>query len=108
LPGSNTNAVAEYVMSALMHLRRPLTFGQLCAARLECRAPGGGQLHWLSTTTLGILGVGSRASFEISHATVSMTVLGNSRRKGALPAGIESRFKTCAARSDAIARSAAR
>ena len=24
LPGSNTNAVAEYVMSALMHLRRPL------------------------------------------------------------------------------------
>ncbi len=24
LPGSNTSAVAEYVMSALMHLRRPL------------------------------------------------------------------------------------
>ena len=47
LPGSNTNAVAEYVMSALMHLRRPLYQpGQQFAQQgLECRAPGGGRLH---------------------------------------------------------------
>ena len=46
LPGSNTNAVAEYVMSALMHLRRPLPPEQrLAQRRLECGAPGGGRFY---------------------------------------------------------------
>src|ERR1700709_1971495 len=61
LPGSNTNAVAEYVMSALMHLRRPLL-------RLDIQMRGEGWLAArsaadsqteLSPSTLGILGVGT-------------------------------------------------
>ena len=61
LPGSNTNAVAEYVMSALMHLRRPLL-------RLDTQMRGEGWataraaadgLTELHASTLGILGVGT-------------------------------------------------
>ena len=93
LPGSNTNAVAEYVMSALMHLRRPLqrvdtlmrTEGWATA-----RAMADG-LTELSGTTLGILGVGTigRRVASIARNGFGMTVLGTSRRKGSLPPGVE-------------------
>ena len=43
LPGSNTNAVAEYVMSALMHLRRPLL-------RLDTQLRGEG---WAAARAVG-------------------------------------------------------
>ncbi len=93
LPGSNTNAVAEYVMSALMHLRRPLL-------RLDIQMRGEGWaaaraaadgLTELNTSTLGILGVGTigRHIARIARDGFGMKLLGTSRRKGSLPQGIE-------------------
>lgn len=107
LPGSNTNAVAEYVMSALMHLRRPLqrVDGRLRSEGwLVARAAADG-LTELSGSTLGILGVGTigRRLADIARA-FGLTVLGTSRRKGSLPAGIEEvALAELFARSDAIA-----
>ena len=108
LPGSNTNAVAEYVMSALMHLRRPLS-------RLDSQLRGDGwlparaaadSLTELSASTLGILGVGTigRRIAAIARDGFGMKVLGTSRRKGSLPDGIEEvPLEELFARSDAIA-----
>jgi D-3-phosphoglycerate dehydrogenase / 2-oxoglutarate reductase len=93
LPGSNTNAVAEYVMSALMHLRRPLQRMDTLM-RAEGWAPArtmADGLTELSGTTLGILGVGTigRRVASIARNGLGMTVLGTSRRKGSLPPGVE-------------------
>jgi D-3-phosphoglycerate dehydrogenase len=108
LPGSNTNAVAEYVISALMHLRRPL---QRVDGRLRSegwaasRAAADGLTEW-SGSVLGILGVGTigRCIANIARDGFGMTVLGTSRRKGSLPAGIqEVSLEDLFARSDAIA-----
>jgi D-3-phosphoglycerate dehydrogenase len=108
LPGSNTNAVAEYVMSALMHLGRPLY-------RLDARLrnegwgaarPMADNLTELSGSTLGILGVGTigRRIAQIARDGFGMKVLGTSRRKGSLPAGVEEvALDDLFARSDAIA-----
>ena len=107
LPGSNTNAVAEYVMSALTHLRRPLY-------RLDARMRGEGwataravadSLTELNASTLGILGVGTigRRIAGIARDGFGMTVLGTSRRKGSLPAGVEEvALADLFARSDAV------
>jgi D-3-phosphoglycerate dehydrogenase len=108
LPGSNTNAVAEYVMSALMHLRRPL---QRIDARLRSEGwatsrAAAESLTELSGSTLGILGVGTigRRIANIARDGFGMTILGISRRKGSLPAGIqEVSLEDLFARSDAIA-----
>src|SRR6201747_428395 len=61
LPGCNTNAVAEYVMSALMHLRQPLL-----KLDTQLRGEGWGAaratadgLTELNDSTLGILGIGA-------------------------------------------------
>lgn len=107
LPGSNTNAVAEYVMSALMHLRRPLP--QLdtklrSEGWLAARAAGDG-LTELNASTLGILGVGTigRRIAAIARDGLGMKLLGTSRRKGSLPDGIEEvSLSDLFARSDAI------
>jgi D-3-phosphoglycerate dehydrogenase len=93
LPGSNTNAVAEYVMSALMLLRRPLQrVDTLMRAEgwTPARAIADG-LTELSGTTLGVLGVGTigRRVASIARNGFGMTVLGTSRRKGSLPPGVE-------------------
>ncbi len=84
LPGSNTQAVAEYVFSALMHLRRPL--GQLDRtlredgwAAARGLADGIGEI---GGGTLGILGlgeIGGRVA-AIAHHGYGMRVLGHSRR----------------------------
>jgi D-3-phosphoglycerate dehydrogenase len=107
LPGSNTNAVAEYVMSALMHLRRPLY-------RMDAllRSDGWGEsrataesLTELGGSTLGILGVGTigRRIADIARAGFKMRILGTSRRKGALPDGVaEVELTDLFARSDAV------
>jgi D-3-phosphoglycerate dehydrogenase len=107
LPGSNTNAVAEYVMSALMHLRRR------CCGLTQLRGEGwsaarasADSLSELSATTLGILGVGTigRRVAAIARDGFGMKVLGTSRRKGSLPSGIEEvSLDDLFARSDAIA-----
>ena len=107
LPGSNTNAVAEYVLSALMHLRRPLY-------RMDglMRSDGWGaarataeSLTELGGSTLGILGVGTIGSrvAQIARAGFGMTILGTSRRKGSLPDGVEDvALVDLFARSDAV------
>ncbi|WP_430649560.1 NAD(P)-dependent oxidoreductase [Bradyrhizobium murdochi] len=61
LPGSNTNAVAEYVMSALMHLRRPLCRldRSLRSEGWNAARPAADSLTELSGSVLGILGVGT-------------------------------------------------
>jgi len=107
LPGSNTNAVAEYAMSALMHLRRPLLRldTQLRAEGwLAARAAADG-LTELSPSTLGILGVGTigRHIARIARDGFGMKLLGTSRRKGSLPQGIgEVSLPELFERSDAI------
>ena len=74
LPGSNTNAVAEYVMSALMHLRRPLyrLDSNLRSEGWNAARPAADGFTELSTTTLGILGVGTigRHLAQVSRVTV--------------------------------------
>ena len=93
LPGSNTNAVAEYVMSALMHLRRPLhrLDANLRGEGWNAARPMADSLTELSGSTLGILGVGTigRRVASIARDGFGMTVLGTSRRKGSLPPGVE-------------------
>ena len=108
LPGSNTGAVAEYVMSALMHLRRPLY-------RLDAKLRGEGwntarpiadSLAELSGSTLGILGVGTigRRVAGMARDGFGMTVLGTSRRKGSLRDGVEEvSLDDLFSRSDGIA-----
>jgi D-3-phosphoglycerate dehydrogenase len=108
LPGSNTNAVAEYVMSALMHLRRPLqrVDGRLRSEGWAASRAAADGLTELSGSALGILGVGTigRRIASIARDGFGMTVLGTSRRKGSLPAGIEEvSLEDLFARSDAIA-----
>ncbi|NOJ43619.1 hydroxyacid dehydrogenase [Bradyrhizobium australiense] len=108
LPGSNTNAVAEYVMSALMYLRRPLyrLDKSLRSDGWNTARPAADSFTELSTTTLGILGVGTigRHLAGIARGGFGMKVLGTSRRKGSLPAGIEEvSLADLFARSDAIA-----
>ncbi|ANW01689.1 hydroxyacid dehydrogenase [Bradyrhizobium icense] len=108
LPGSNTSAVAEYVMSALMHLRRPLyrLDKSLRSDGWNAARPAADSLIELSGSALGILGVGTigRRIANIARDGFGMTVLGTSRRKGALPAGIkEVSLEDLFTRSDAIA-----
>jgi D-3-phosphoglycerate dehydrogenase len=108
LPGSNTNAVAEYVMSALMHLRRPLqrVDGRLRSEGWAASRAAADGLTELSGSTLGILGVGTigRRIADIARDGFGMRLLGTSRRKGSLPAGIEEvAIEDLFARSDAIA-----
>ena len=107
LPGSNTNAVAEYVISALMHLRRPLQ-------RLDTQLRGEGWgvaraaadgLTELNASTLGILGVRTigRRIAAIAGDGFGMKLLGTSRRKGSLSQRIEEvALADLFARSDAI------
>ncbi|MGE4527333.1 MAG: hydroxyacid dehydrogenase [Rhodospirillaceae bacterium] len=108
LPGSNTQAVAEYYFTALTHLRRPLyrmdaslrrdgwdTARALANATAEL---GGG--------TLGVIGlgaVGSRVA-RIGGAGFGMTVIGCDAHQKHPPAGVELVDLTeMFARSDAIA-----
>ena len=107
LPGSNTNAVAEYALSALMHLRRPL-FRMDAMMRSDGWGPSRATAETfaeLGGATLGILGVGTigRRIAQIARAGFNMGVLGTSRRTGQLPDGIEEvALADLFARSDAI------
>jgi D-3-phosphoglycerate dehydrogenase len=93
LPGSNTNAVAEFVFAALLNLRRP-------HARFDATLRGEG---WetararadttaeIGPDTLGIVGVGAIGSriAQIGVGGFGMRVIGASRRRGNLPAWVE-------------------
>lgn len=112
LPGSNTNAVAEYCMSALMRFNRPLhrLDGQMRRDGWAAGRASAEHLAEISGTTLGILGVGAvgRRVAKIARDGFGMTILGTSRTKGSLPAGIEEVSREdLFARSDAIVISCA-
>ncbi len=84
LPGSNTQAVAEYVFAALFHLRR-----RVWAVDARLRASGWGEakssasdLGEIGGATLGVLGTGEigRRVAAIARQGFGMRVLGHSRR----------------------------
>lgn len=91
LPGSNTTAVAEYCIAAMLHLRRNL-------ARLDARlrADGWAAARPLADAgtelrggTLGIVGVGAVGTRVAAvAAALGMDVLGLTRRPQLLPAGV--------------------
>lgn len=92
LPGSNTSAVAEYALSMLLQLRRPLA-----AIDAAHRAQGWGAARALSNetdeiggATLGILGLGSigKRVAEMARVGFGMRVLATSRRTGHAPEGV--------------------
>lgn len=90
LPGSNTQAVAEYVMSALLHLRRPLGhFDRVHRAEgwWPARALSDGTSE-IGGTRLGILGMGAIGSRVAAMAQgFGMDVQGVSR-SGRMPDGV--------------------
>jgi D-3-phosphoglycerate dehydrogenase len=108
LPGSNTQAVAEYFFSALFALRRPVT-------RIDARFRADGwavaraladNASEVAGTTIGIIGVGAIGGriARIARDGFGMTVLGVSRRKGRMPGGVEeATLDDLFRRSDAIA-----
>lgn len=106
LPGSNTQAVAEYCVSAMFHLRR--TLGRFDRVHRDegwwpARGLSDGAAE-IGGTTLGILGMGAIGMrlAAIAHNGFGMTVLGNSG-SGRMPEGVEGvALQTLFARSDAV------
>lgn len=93
LPGSNTNAVAEYVIGALLGLRRPQArFNDTLRLRgwESARALAGDTLE-ISAQTLGIVGVGAVGTrvAQIAAKGFGMRVIGASRRSGNMPEGVQ-------------------
>ncbi|MDB5958204.1 NAD(P)-dependent oxidoreductase [Ramlibacter sp.] len=92
LPGSNTQAVVEYCLAAMLHLRRGLA---TMDAGLRSRGwavarPLADTGAELGSGTCGIVGVGAIGSRLAQVASaMGMRVLGLTRRPSALPAGIE-------------------
>ena len=107
LPGSNTQAVAEYVFAALLHLRRQLgpIDARLRAAGWTAAKPRASDTEEIGGGTLGVLGtgeIGRRVAMIACHG-FGMRVLGHSRRNGSCegliePVGREALF----ADSDAV------
>lgn len=93
LPGSNTQAVVEYVLSAILHLRRPVyrLDGDMRRDGWLKARPLADTLSEVGGSTLGILGVGAIGSMLATRARLGlgMRVIGTSRRKGNLPEGVE-------------------
>ena len=91
LPGSNTTAVAEYCIAAMLQLRRGLS---LLDARMRSDgwatarplADGGSELRGSVLGIVGVGGVGSRVA-AIALA-LGMDVLGLTRRPATLPPGV--------------------
>ncbi len=92
LPGSNTQAVVEYCLAAMLQLRRGL-------AGMDARLRGDGwaaarpladRTTELGGSTLGIVGVGAIGGrLAAVGAAFGMRVLGLTRRPQSLPAGVE-------------------
>jgi D-3-phosphoglycerate dehydrogenase / 2-oxoglutarate reductase len=106
LPGSNTQAVAEYVIAAMLQLRRGLATMDRVLRNDGWGAsrPLADRSLELGGATFGVVGVGAigaRAA-EIARA-FGMRVLGLARRPEALPAGVEAADKaTLFAQSDVV------
>ncbi|MSU90893.1 hydroxyacid dehydrogenase [Rhodobacteraceae bacterium 2CG4] len=111
LPGSNTDSVAEFVISALLNLRRP-------HARFDAKLRTDGWDKARATAadtieigrdTLGIVGVGAIGSkvAQIAGKGFGMRVLGKSR-SSAMPEGVEqASLDRIFAKADAVVLSCA-
>ncbi|ASP21251.1 glyoxylate/hydroxypyruvate reductase B [Antarctobacter heliothermus] len=92
LPGSNTDSVAEFVIAALLNLRRPhARFDSALRAEGwdKARAAAGSNSE-VRRSVLGVVGVGAIGSrvAQIAGNGFGMRVLGASRRS-AMPEGVE-------------------
>ena len=91
LPGSNTQAVAEYVFAALLSLRRPLhrIDATLHAEGWDAARALANPTVEIGGTTLGIIGLGAVGSLVARIALgFGMTVLGTSGHRGHAPEGV--------------------
>ena len=91
VPGSNTSAVVEYCLAAMLNLRRPLTAidAELRHAGWNAARPLADHSTELDGMTCGIVGVGAIGSrLAQAAAGLGMSVLGLTRRPESLPPGI--------------------
>lgn len=91
LPGSNTQAVVEYCLAAMLHLRRRLarTDAGLRTAGWAAARPLADRGIELGGSTCGIVGVGAIGSRLAGIAgALGMRVLGLTRRPDSLPEGV--------------------
>lgn len=97
LPGSNTTAVVEYAIAAMLQLRRGLA---TLDARLRSEgwaaarplADGGLELAGATCGIVGVGGIGARLAAVAQG--LGMRVLGLTRRPDSLPAGVQAADKT--------------
>jgi len=106
LPGSNTTAVVEYCLGAMLHLRRGLATMD-GALRTDGWKPARAQADSgteLRGTTCGIVGVGTiGAQLAAVTQALGMRTLGLTRRPASLPAGVQAADKATLMReSDVI------
>ena len=91
LPGSNTTAVVEYCIAAMLQLRRGLATldGTLRSAGWVAARPLADHGSELRGSVLGIVGVGAiGARVADVGAALGMRVLGHTRRPAALPPNV--------------------
>lgn len=106
LPGSNTTAVVEYCLAAMLQLRRGLSTldARLRRDGWSAARPLADTGRELRGSVLGIVGVGAiGAQVGSIGAAMGMQVLGLTRRPAGLPAGITPADKaTLFAQADAV------
>lgn len=106
LPGSNTAAVVEYCVAAMLHLRRGLATldARLRSEGWAAARPLSDAATDLAGSTCGIVGVGAIGSrLALVASALGMRVLGLTRRPQSLPAGIVAADKaTLFAQSDVV------
>ncbi|CAM4099678.1 NAD(P)-dependent oxidoreductase [Bordetella muralis] len=92
VPGSNTSAVVEYCLAAMLNLRRPLAAidAELRHAGWSAARPLADHTAELDGMTCGIVGVGAIGSrLAQAAAGLGMSVLGLTRRPESLPPGVQ-------------------
>jgi D-3-phosphoglycerate dehydrogenase len=106
LPGSNTQAVAEYCLAAMLQLRRGLSSldARLRSAGWAAARPLADRATDLGGSTCGIVGVGAIGSrLGTIAAALGMRVLGLTRRPETLPPGVAAADKaTLFAQADVV------
>ena len=96
LPGSNTQAVVEYCIAAMLHLRRRLApiDAKLRGERWAAARPLADAGSELGGSVCGIVGIGAVGGRLAQVASaLGMRVLGLTRRPGSLPAHVEAADK---------------
>ncbi len=92
LPGSNTTAVVEYCVAAMLHFRRSLALmdARLRSAGWSAARPVADQGTELRQSVCGIVGLGAVGTQLASVAAgLGMRVIGLTRRPEAMPAHVE-------------------